>query len=741
MGYVRLGSVVVTLVVAGACSTYTADPGPSEGGSDTGASSSGGKSNGGSSSGTGGHVGPGPIDLGGEPAVGGCDPGTSTTCGLDPSELGFCSDGRQDPGEACDDGNAVSGDGCTATCAQVEGDYVCPTQGEKCVSTVKCGDKKISSGETCDDGQATPKAGDGCDDACQLEKGWVCPVAGEACQAAQCGDKIIAGAEQCDDGNAMPDDGCSDTCQLEDGYICPTPGAECTPTVCGDGKREGSEACDDGNQIIGDGCTTLCQVEPNCAKTGGACTSRCGDGLLLPADDEECDDGNVVDGDGCSAKCTVEKGYACAPSEAALPATIQLPFVFRDFVSFPASGKTVPRHPDFNSGCRGLWQEGLVSDVLDAEGKPTNTHLCDMPAAPTCTAKTGYVNVNNDFCYRMDDCGGKVPDGCLGLTHGNHPLASHPNDDPFKFWYRDAADVNKTQVQAVTLFRNNTGLYSFSSNTFFPINDFGWVKSGEEDKFTFSGQARNYGFTTEVRYWFQFKGGETLTFSGDDDVWVFVNGRLALDMGGKHQTGSRTMVLNVNGSATCDTCDTKTRQVGITVGNVYEIAFFHAERQSAGSNFALSVSGFFAQKSECKTVCGDGLVTGTEECDLGKAANGSGSYGGCTAQCKRGAYCGDGHVDKPDEDCDDSVNLSQYGGCAPGCKTGASCGDGIVQSQFEECDDGKLDGAYGGCAEGCVLGPHCGDKVVQKDSGEECDDGNHKNLDGCNANCRSEIPK
>jgi fibro-slime domain-containing protein len=746
-GQVRLGLVVAVFAAVGACSTYSSDAPDGSGGVDPGGGS-GNAASGGTTS-KAGSTGPGPIAIGGF-GEGGCDP-ESPTCGLPPGEEGFCSDSRQDPGESCDDGNTVSGDGCTATCAQVEGDFVCPTPGEPCVSTQKCGDKKLSSAETCDDGQAKPKAGDGCDASCQLEEGWVCLLPGQPCQAAKCGDGIIAGNEQCEDGNATPapDDGCSETCQIEDGFICPTLGAACTATVCNDGKREGSEACDDGNQILGDGCTPLCQVEANCPKTGGACSSRCGDGLLLPDDDEACDDGNTVDGDGCSATCTIEQGYSCPIVKGALPETLQLPFVFRDFVSLPVAANTQPRHPDFNGGCRGLLQEGMVASVLDAQGKPTNTGLCDLPAAPTCTTTTAYVGTG-DFCARRDDCAGKAPTGCLGLTHGNHPLASHPTEDPFAFWYRDTVGVNQTLVSAVTLFKNAQGVYSYSAPAggLFPIDDFGWVKSGDETSYSYSGNPplHNYGFTTEVRYWFQFNGGETFNFSGDDDVWVFINGHLALDMGGKHGQTNRTMVLNANGTATCADCFTDVRpdvgtsfDVGIVPGKVYEIALFHAERQTAASNFKLSLTGFVNQKSVCQTVCGDGILMGDEECDDG-ALNGDASYNGCTKQCKRGPYCGDGQVDAPEEDCDDSVNISKYGGCAPGCKAGPYCGDGIVQTQ-EDCDDGTLAGAYGGCAEGCVLGPRCGDQVVQKDAGEGCDDGNHKNLDGCSATCKIEQPK
>jgi fibro-slime domain-containing protein len=167
----------------------------------------------------------------------------------------------------------------------------------------------------------------------------------------------------------------------------------------------------------------------------------------------------------------------------------------------------------------------------------------------------------------------------------------------------------------------------------------------------------NFFFTSEMRMWFKYesRGHMQIEVVADDDTWVFVNGRLAIDLGGIHRPAGGDADLQ-------DGAD----DFGLEDGGIYEIAIFHAERYRDVSAFRLTLSGFESPRSRCASECGDGILTAGEQCD-------------------------------------DGVNDGGYNKCAPGCTLDEYCGDGMIQEEYEDCDDGNLENGDE-CPNSCVRG-------------------------------------
>jgi fibro-slime domain-containing protein len=218
------------------------------------------------------------------------------------------------------------------------------------------------------------------------------------------------------------------------------------------------------------------------------------------------------------------------------PTQVTLTATFRDFRGWdlPANEALgLPQgHEDFENAS-GMEKE-IVTPALGEDGKPVYAKV----AAPSLT------------------------------THGQAA---------FDQWYRDVPGVNLTHTLPLTFVRQSDGRFHYSNDAFFPLDNLGWVALGPEYE-----QARafghNYSFTTELRAEFRYTGEETVTFIGDDDVFLYVNGRLVLDLGGVHGPQGGDVVL-------AEVADT----LGLEEGEVYDLDLFHAERHTIDSNFTFKI--------------------------------------------------------------------------------------------------------------------------------------------------------
>lgn len=255
-------------------------------------------------------------------------------------------------------------------------------------------------------------------------------------------------------------------------------------------------------------------------------------------------------------------GNNMADQYASLPSTISLEATIRDF---KANGET-GGHPDFQffSGSTTI---GLVRSTLDTSNKPVVASLRGQTISTEFRDSAGRNIQPALFDASRGDTLGRVANGGTGngLTSAER----------FSQWYRDVPGVNVSKRVPLTLNRvPNTNRYVFDSATDAPFASRGGFFPVDGELYgNYASTGHNFHFTTELNTEFVYKRGtgQVFKFTGDDDVWVFIGGRLAIDLGGLHSRMEQFVDLD--------------RLNWLTDGETYRLDIFHAERRTTQSNF------------------------------------------------------------------------------------------------------------------------------------------------------------
>jgi fibro-slime domain-containing protein len=280
----------------------------------------------------------------------------------------------------------------------------------------------------------------------------------------------------------------------------------------------------------------------------------------------------------------------------------------------------------------------------------------------TNTWSGAFPNVEGTCQYMLAmtvrDFGAVHPDFDFGSLTGEHPVkgavqpvlgpgpgrkpvlnAANAGKDPaisfgrFDDWWntdstRTSPLQNYESCYDLPMGKSDDGSWEYESfydspdHGFWPVEGAGLNRFGDSQascyaypppdstRWVTGGPKRNGNFCAESHADFVYVPGQRFAFRGDDDVWIFINGKLVVDLGGVHVPKSDSIDLD---------------KLGLTPGQAYKWDFFYCDRQPCGSALRIKTSIYFRQQRSLFGISVPGPTPGSIAVEIRKRVGGTGS--------------------------------------------------------------------------------------------------------------------
>lgn len=291
------------------------------------------------------------------------------------------------------------------------------------------------------------------------------------------------------------------------------------------------------------------------------------------------------------------------------PDTITLPITYWDQKADACGAE----NHQFEWATCGYWTHGVLPGIV-------KNHLgSDGLPIPAFSDSEESWKVNHDALT-------------MNVT-GHDPVL--PTDNFYRWFHEVPGISRRIDGRTVTFTRTGDNSYTYGGQNIYPIDDVPGLDEADVKLKGVDGEYHNFNFTAHLNFAIKVRanGEELFEFSGDDDVWFFLNNRLVLDIGGLHGAINGRFRINKDGTLTTyvekvndltvrddswtacmrekdygdfPSCvgpyntkirenfknvEVKTLDIGLEPGDVVNLDFFYAERSTDSSNTKITVTG------------------------------------------------------------------------------------------------------------------------------------------------------